>query len=641
MPLSFLAPPPQASGQEPGSRLLGRSALLLALCASLFMLVLNVFYREFYTGDEGFYGVMALNMQRSAAYWLRPSYYPEGSFLLDQNAFAHPPFNSYFYAVALWLSHGSLASLEVVNALAFGALLFFSYRLLGRFDSRAGAFAVLLLAASPAILGLYSQLEAEPLLVTFGVMGLYCALRAGFHSGYRRFFFLAGLCLGMAFALKLWLCGPLALAIAAALWPALVGDDVRSLPVPGGVERGKFRDSSRRLLQGRNLLALGAVALGGLLPAGLHLLVIRHYYPGDLGYWLKDIYFGFFTGAGISGTKAGGANVPADWVHPVWYYGAVLYRDHFFLGPVLLLGLGAAFRDERLKARLLWALLAGVAGLLPLSLIKVKEPLYILSCTVLLYLLAGCCLAAVVGRLESGARLQKWPWRLATSVSAGLLLMVLGCYARGILKDKITAGFVCAHTVVLMFFLLGLWWLRRKAGFEPKAETPLLQPAEDRGPRAARLLVSPASGKGGGLRAVVPMQWGVGAACALAVLTGFGHGLVCRAPLDRAIAQVVQPYVAGNPPQSLSLIASNFKCFQLYLFRRGCYWHELGPAQGPEAMMASPRFAHVRAFILAPEELQQPAMARWLAWLQTHTQEKTQQLTAALGCASGWRVFVR
>ena len=261
------------------------------------------------------------------------------------------------------LSKGSLASLEVVNALSFVLLLFFSYRLLSLFEVQAGRFAVLLLAASPVIVGLYSQLEAEPLMTTFGIMGLYYALRAGFADGRRRFFFISGLCLGMSFALKLWLFGPLALAIAAALGPVLVGEDASGLPSPAGPP--SVRASLRRLLQREKLLAVGAFGLGAIIPAGLHLAAIGWYYPADMGFWLKDIYFGFFTGQGVSGTKSGGPGVPADWVHPVWSYAAVLYRDHFFLLPILLLGLGAVFRDERLKGKVLWALLAGIAGLLP------------------------------------------------------------------------------------------------------------------------------------------------------------------------------------------------------------------------------------------------------------------------------------
>src|SRR3954451_4297756 len=146
----------------------GRSVVLLAICAGVLMLVLNVFYRESYSGDEGFYGVTAFNMLRAPDYILRPSYYPAGNFLAEKDAFAHPPFNSYFYALSLWLSRGSLVGPELLNVLSFALLLYFAYRVVGLFDVQAGRVAILLLIASPAIFTYYSQLEAEPLLTTCG-----------------------------------------------------------------------------------------------------------------------------------------------------------------------------------------------------------------------------------------------------------------------------------------------------------------------------------------------------------------------------------------------------------------------------------------------------------------------------------------
>ena len=107
------------------------------------------------------------------------------------------------------------------------------------------------------------------------------------------------------------------------------------------------------------------------------------------------------------------------------------------------------------------------------------------------------------------------------------------------------------------------------------------------------------------------------------------------------MARLTQPYVESNAPNALSLVASNYKCYQLYLYRRGCYWHELPLAQEPQVTMAAPGFERVRAFILDPDDLNQAQASGWLPWLQTHTHEKTGELNAQLGCVSGWRVFVR
>src|SRR6185503_9093830 len=118
-----------------------RSVLLVAASATLFMLLLNLFWRVTYEGDEGFYGVTSLNLLRAPSYWLRPSYNPDGDFFADKNAFAHPPVNSYLYALVLWLSNRSLAGLEFFNALFFALLLYGTYRVLKLFDVAAGRFA--------------------------------------------------------------------------------------------------------------------------------------------------------------------------------------------------------------------------------------------------------------------------------------------------------------------------------------------------------------------------------------------------------------------------------------------------------------------------------------------------------------------
>src|SRR5688572_24622766 len=194
-----------------------RIVFAIAVAAVLFMVLLNVFRRVSYIGDEGFYGITALNMLHSPAYLLRPSYYPLGDFIVEQDAFAHPPLNSYLYALALWISNGSFVGLEILNALSLGLFLLFAYRLLSLFDLLTARFAVALFAASPAILHAWSEVEAEPLMSAAGVMALYYGARSGLQGGQRPLLFLCGLCLGLAFGLKLWLFGPYALAVSVLL----------------------------------------------------------------------------------------------------------------------------------------------------------------------------------------------------------------------------------------------------------------------------------------------------------------------------------------------------------------------------------------------------------------------------------------
>jgi hypothetical protein len=124
-------------------------------------------------------------------------------------------------------------------------------------------------------------------------------------------FFLCGLCLGLAFALKLWLFGPYALAVSVLLlsrhgarW------HVRAEAAPV---------FSRRAWRHHPC---------GIPPARGSVLS-----PEDLQFWLRKVYFGFFIREGISGGKFSGDVIDPRWVHPIWYYAGVFYRDHFFLVP--------------------------------------------------------------------------------------------------------------------------------------------------------------------------------------------------------------------------------------------------------------------------------------------------------------------
>ena len=188
---------------------------------------------------------------------------------------------------------------------------------------------------------------------TFGIAALYFTVRSGLTA--KRTLFIAGLCIGFSFALKLWLCGPLALAIAASL---------------------VYQSRTSAIPLSRKIQNLGLFALATLLPAALHLLVVLLLSAGSQ-LLVKEYLFRVFTHSGISGDKLGGAGVPLDWIHPVWYYAAALSRDHFFLVPLILLGVGAALSDKKISRHLLLVTLVGAAGVLPLSLLKVKEPLYV------------------------------------------------------------------------------------------------------------------------------------------------------------------------------------------------------------------------------------------------------------------------
>ncbi len=558
-----------------------RIVLTIAVAAVLFMVLLNVFRRVSYIGDEGFYGITALNMLQSPDYLLRPSYYPLGDFIVEKDAFAHPPFNSYLYALALWISNGSFVGLEILNALSFALFLFFAYRLLALFDRHAARFAVVLFAASPAILHAWSEVEAEPLMSAAGVMALYYGARSGVQTGQRPLLFLCGLCLGLAFALKLWLFGPYALAVSV----LLVSRTWRA--------GGTF---------GQKLRPFFLVALGAIIPAGFHLLAVACFHPEDLQFWLRKVYFGFFIREGISGGKFSGDVIDPRWVHPIWYYAGVFYRDHFFLVPIVLLGISSLLRDARLNREFLWMIIAGGVGFIPFSFMKIKEPMYVLSSTIFIYFLAAGCLSALVRRL-SDATAPRPAGKFGTAMVLTLLLLFPLAYVWGIKPREITPALVFAHSVVLILTLLIFWWSRRTEGR--------------------------------------PLEWTVYATCAAAVVIGFFHDGITRRPRDETISRMIRPYIEGNSTEALSLVATEFKSYQFYTFRRGCYWDELPLHQAPATVFGSPELSHTRAFVIEPEDLVKPAMAPWIAWLEKHTSEKTAELNTALGKDAGLRLFVR
>lgn len=561
-----------------GSRWVG----MIPVLAAVLMLAGNLLWRKPYTGDEGFYGVTAQNMLVAPEYLLRPSYHPEGDFVADRGNYAHPPFNSYLYALGLWAGRGSLAGPEVINALAFAVLLYFAFRLAATFDARGARFAVLLLAASPSMMNAYTFIEAEPLMTALGVVAVYGVVRSAFDHARRWSLFAAGLCLGFSFALKLWLCGPLLLAVAAALavcaW-------------------------RRRPEVGEALRSVAVLAFGFAVPAALHLAVLAWLYSEDLEFWVRNVYFGVFLDAGISGSKLAGAEASADWVHPAWYYGAALYREHFFLWPPIALGGLSLLRERRSGRRLLPIVCAGALGVIPLSLFKVKEPLYVLGCAVFLYLLAGSCLASLERRMAARGVDRSFLW-CGLGVTVGPLVLVLAAYARQPRPDGLTPTFVALHTAALTAFAAGFAWA------------------------CAR----------GSARHLEKIVYGM---CAAAVVGAFAWKGATQPPRDETIVRIATPYLRTNAPGEVSFVASNFKNYQYRTFRSGCYWHELPAGVAPERLLGTPDFRRVRVFILDPEDQLKPANVRWLRWLESHAVEKTAELDRRLGVVSGFRLFVR
>src|SRR5688500_10993598 len=94
-----LSPSHSVTAKPSPQAVAGRVVCALSVTAVILMVLLNVFRRFSYIGDEGFYGMTAVNMLNDSTYILRPSCFPEGDFAVEKDAFAHPPLNSYLYAL--------------------------------------------------------------------------------------------------------------------------------------------------------------------------------------------------------------------------------------------------------------------------------------------------------------------------------------------------------------------------------------------------------------------------------------------------------------------------------------------------------------------------------------------------------------
>jgi len=229
--------------------------------------------------------------------------------------------------------------------------------------------------------------------------------------------------------------------------------------------------------------------------------------------------------------------------------------------------------------------------------------LYALACSIFLYILAGGCLSALVAEFKSETPNARPLSIFGVAAVISLLLLVPIAYVCGIQPGKINLGFVVVHSIVFAFPLILFWLMRRKGTFA--------------------------------------LEWPIYGACVVALLMQFGYNFATRRPIDKAIAQIIQPYVQETSPETLSLIASNFKSYQFYSFRRGCYWHELPLQENPSIVLERERYRNARAFILDPEEQKSAELEPWLAWLKTHAIEKTGELDTQLGKVSGFLLFVK
>jgi hypothetical protein len=310
--------------------------------------------------------------------------------------------------------------------------------------------------------------------------------------------------------------------------------------------------------------------------------------PRDLPHWIGSVYLGIFSGRGVTGGKL--SAIAGYEPKPVWYYPALLYREHFYLAPLVLFGLPSLLRRNRAHAiEALAMAFAACLAVVVLSVPAVKEPLYVLAVVPLLYILAGVSLA----ELENDTNKDR-PANAAV-VQTVIVLAGLSALSMWIAKlvehSGVGAREVALHTAgMVACTLIGMRFLWR--------------------------------------RSLAP---GVLSASALALALFVSSGLRAQPHADRAIAPLLARVALETPLQPM-LIAPHAKRLTAYLHRSVSEWQK-GWLSVPHVPAPAP--CEPAAFVLGPDQLAEPHAAATLREL-AHAGQAV-DLGAA---ASGYQAFV-
>ncbi len=560
---------PRLSSMPPRARRWGAAALFSIAAAYAF--VTTVPFAELRMPDEGVNVTMAKNILRSSDLFIRPSVFPGGRsdwLQEDLPALGNLPFYPALLAVM-----PKLPGFSGMALLSFAALLvtvFCTARLVALVDNRAGLYTAVLMSCSPAFLEAHQRIQFEPILTAFCAAGLWLFV-FGAWGRHLIVCFVGGTLLGCGFLTKMWLIVPYAFALIA--FCVIEAASVRSLGMSVGLRR-----------------SVAAGAVGFLITASSHLVFIAVVAPEDLPAWVSSVYLGIFSGQGVTGGKLSAVAEYAQRERPTLYYPLVLYRDHFYLVPLALFGLGELLRTPKPRtSRLLAMILGALVAVVALSVPAYKESRYVLAVTPFLYALAGLCLAAFA---RAPNKLQP---ATAAVVRLAMGLAILATVAVGIahvlgVSSAFGRWYLGAHAFgALLCILLGELWMRTH---------------------------------------FVTRQL---AALSLIGLAGFAFAKFQfrdDTPPFRAIADVIAPHLASAPSAYPSFLASDHDVLQGYLDRDGIGVEGAAPAVQGQAL---------RAYVVAPYDAHVPGL-QLVPWLESHTQEVTSQLTKQ---GSGYRVFVR
>jgi hypothetical protein len=275
----------------------------------------------------------------------------------------------------------------------------------------------------------------------------------------------------------------------------------------------------------------------------------------------------------------------------------VLYRDHFFLFPLTLYGLGELLRVPQLRrSRLLAMILGALVALVVLSVPAYKEPSYVLAVQPFLYAFAGLCVAAFARSPDKLRPATISVVRASMLLSIGAFLVIALVYALGG-PVAISAPYVVAHGFgTLLCLLLGELWMRSRFVTRELAILSLV-----------------------GLLAFA-----------------IAHRRVADPVPYGALAAALRPHVTDSRPAYPSFLARDADILQGHLDHAGLRFEELADDPARAALDLD-----LKAFVIAQDEGRLPPGRELLDWLEGHTREITPAVIAKLGKDTGYRVFIR
>jgi len=377
---------------------LGAGWLAIAAGVALVWLM-NLAPHSARTSDEHVNAIMAQNIVDGVDGFIHPSVTRERPHDWQRDALptlGNTPVFPLLLAISSTLGpHG----MDLLPGLVFALCLAACLAGIRPLDRGAASSAVLMAASAPWMVAQFAMLEFEPVVAAFGMLGFALLVRS---EGKHRLLLaaLAGLSTGLGFAIKMWL-----------VLPALSGG-VGYLVVRGyeggHVERARWARAAA-------LYGLG-FALGG----ASHLIYVSIVAKPDLHAWIESVYFGLFSGRGVTAAKL--SQAPAAPSPSAWDYLGWLLRDHGALLIPLCVGVPALTRRMNVSRRAFGAAtFAAVLALVPLSIPVAKEPLYMAPMLPFVYALAGLTTVAPDRLPAHYSRVNRGAARFSLGVAAALL----------------------------------------------------------------------------------------------------------------------------------------------------------------------------------------------------------------------------